>query len=629
MRKAHRGLVTALGVGMVVGGMSLWAEWEARQAVATLEGLLRGLAREAPGKLHVDPLRGEAALSDIRLRGDASSLTIRKAATEIRPPGQGGMRRVRLEGISGRHGSVSIEAERAEIAQAGARPAAGRLIPAALAAPAPRLGLGSSIEPVAASILTIPESTFRTETRNERATIVFRNIRLDMPESGPVASLSMEGATLRAEKHTGEPEAEVTFGPISVAKVNLDTLRRLWSPEPGQTDFVDVLQSVSIGPIRLKSHDDGEFQIAGISLGHVAARPEATLVEAMAELLDAMAAGSPPDVAVTLGQVLDRVRIDGLELNDLAIKAKEEQVDARLGRFALFQMAARTIGSLEITGLEARTPDGFFANHALVLKGIDFSIKGQDADTDDQPLAPPTIEAMRMEGFDFAAQGHSGSLALAEMSARYGSGPVPTAFRSTMRNLVVPIPSDQTDEGTKSLREMGIDRIDMSVDAEGLWNPNTRDYSLGGFTIRLTDMGAVSLSANLGDVSPEVFLTDPVLATQAVLGATLKDITLRVENAGLFEKFIAKVAREQRMPEDRLRTSLGFQVAGLLTLLVKDQKLAVDAARAVNQFTNDPRAVVISARPSSPVRFDDIMVGATADPGQLLESLGLQVRANP
>ena len=122
MRKALIALVAVLLLaGAALGGVWYWADQQARQAVARIEGQLRrsGAAVASHGSLAINPLTREIRLGDVKVERATPvpvNLTVRKATVSgIALTGAAAADRAVIEGIASRQGDGSLEPVRIEV----------------------------------------------------------------------------------------------------------------------------------------------------------------------------------------------------------------------------------------------------------------------------------------------------------------------------------------------------------------------------------------------------------------------------------------------------------------------------------------------------------------------------------
>ena len=219
MRKALVALVAILLLaGTAVGGVWYWADQQARQVIARLEGQLRrsGAVTASHGSLAVNPLRRELRLGEVKIERSTpapASLAIRQATMAGIPvTGAAAADRILVEGIAGRQGDGSLEAERIEVEEfAMARSAASPT---------------AALESLSAQSVMVPELKVERMLGTTRASYVFRDVRAGSIAGGTISSLSTSGGTVTMQAAGNEPPFRASFGQSSATGLDLGALQR-------------------------------------------------------------------------------------------------------------------------------------------------------------------------------------------------------------------------------------------------------------------------------------------------------------------------------------------------------------------------------------------------------------------
>lgn len=203
------------------------------------------------------------------------------------------------------------------------------------------------------------------------------------------------------------------------------------------------------------------------------------------------------------------------------------------------------------------------------------------------------------------------------------------------------------------LQALGYRRLDGGIEARGSWQPADGRLSLTQYDIAIDDVGTLSMTLDLGGMTPELLEKANQLSIQintmddeaghigqqmALLGmfssATLRGASLRFSDDSLTSRAINMVATAQGAdPADVANMARGAVPLALMQMQLGE--LAGMVAPAINTFLDNPDNIQIVARPSRPVTFAEIGSAAIATPHDqaataraLVDLLGVSVSAN-
>ena len=205
---------------------------------------------------------------------------------------------------------------------------------------------------------------------------------------------------------------------------------------------------------------------------------------------------------------------------------------------------------------------------------------------------------------------------------------MPTALRLKLDNLAMTVPPDSKEEGLKDLLAMGYSAIDVSAVLDGRWNKDTSDFVISSLGAQGVNMGAVNLKGTFGNITSDVFSGDQAAAQMALLGATLRNVTVAIENKGLFEKLLEREAKKQGKSAGQMRKELGAAAQIGIPMFLGGGAQAKQVAAAVAKFLVKPNRLTVEAKARSAegLGVADFMA-AQNDPQALLEAVELTARA--
>lgn len=164
--------------------------------------------------------------------------------------------------------------------------------------------------------------------------------------------------------------------------------------------------------------------------------------------------------------------------------------------------------------------------------------------------------------------------------------------------------------------------------ADASLDGKARDLSLREVTISGRDIGTVRLSGTLGGIGPELFNGSLPAATMLMFTGSAKNLDLTVENAGLFERFLAAQSKDLSLRPDELRKE--YVTASLLgvPVILGNTAAAKGIGAAMGQFVMKPGKLVLHAKSKEPAGIGFIDIGAARSPAALLDRMDVDAKAN-
>ena len=140
-------------------------------------------------------------------------------------------------------------------------------------------------------------------------------------------------------------------------------------------------------------------------------------------------------------------------------------------------------------------------------------------------------------------------------------------------------------------------------------------------------MGNVALTGVIGNVGKDAFNADTALATVALLGAKAKALDLTVENKGLFERYMAKAAKEQKTTPESLRRTYAAAAAFVVPAMIGSSEQAQTLGQAISRFIAKPGKLTVSATPKDPSGLGIAEAALLQDPKAILDKLNISAKA--
>jgi hypothetical protein len=166
----------------------------------------------------------------------------------------------------------------------------------------------------------------------------------------------------------------------------------------------------------------------------------------------------------------------------------------------------------------------------------------------------------------------------------------------------------------------------MSWATAAAWSAPTNELVVREVSVRGAGMGATNFRATLGGVTRDVFSPDNAMALVALMGATIKNADLTIENGGLFERLVTQEAKKQKKSADDLRKEFGMAAAIAVPAMLGGSGQAKAIGQAVARFVAKPGKLSISAKAKDPAGLG-LADFAMGDPGAILDKLDVTATA--
>ena len=395
----------------------------------------------------------------------------------------------------------------------------------------------------------------------------------DLIAASALGSLEMRGLNVSDADPKGPLHVEV--GRIAYAEAGADAGTSL-----------EAL-SVARGPVRVRL---ARLALAGVSL--------APTVAALRDLAAA------PDPGAGVGEdVLRRLvpALGSLSLSDLSIDLPPEAVEARKDAPREGRVAART-----------RAPEGGRA--------------GESRSSPAKPAEAGPADPLAVTVSPVPAP----RVALRAASLGFGPmrGGVPTASRLSVSGLSLPADLVAGAPLVGALPAYGYRDLDLDLAADGAWDEAAREFALREITLSGRDIGTVRVSGLLGGIGPELFSGSVPAPTMLMFSGSAKALDVSVENAGLFERFLAAQSKDLSLKPDELRKE--YVTASLLGVpaILGNTAAAKGIGAAMGQFVMKPGKLVVHAKAKEPAGIGFIDLGAARSPAAVLDRLDVEAKAN-
>ena len=556
-----------------------------------------------------------------------------------------------LENVRVTFGGAVYEAKRVDVAGlAGSRADLDAILSSASTEPmAARLGR------ISARVVTIPELTVTTKMARETRSGTYNRVVMRDVVAGKLAEATAESVTgeIVDDKNQRVPFSAAR---LMVSDVDLAAMARLqevratgpdepWSRLSGtfSLENLEMLEPASKSRIRF-----GRF------LGRdLMGRPtQETQSEIAAFLSDFSSRETHTDAEnmralKTAGDVLDAFRIGSIEVSGVEVQipgdAKAEDGTVKIARVSYAAAASTTPSDMRMEGFELLSPEARMTIASTSLSGFSFAatIEGlknfdgkefADISAADWRALIPTIGTYRQSGVEIdmpkGPKPMKAALKDSEFTADKPLNGIPTNIRLAWTGFSLPLQENGSDDWAKELRALGYGAIDVSFALALNWNAETSEIAITELNLATKDMGRVSATGVLGNVTKEAFSPDKGAVAAALLSAKAKSVTLRIEDGrDLLNRVIAKAAKDQKTTPAKLRDFYA-EGAGIVGVsLLGTSQSASTITKSVVDFIKDPRSLTLTATPQAPSGITMLELIATQDPKKILEKVDVSAKA--
>ena len=304
-----------------------------------------------------------------------------------------------------------------------------------------------------------------------------------------------------------------------------------------------------------------------------------------------------------------------------SILATSFEVLKTIGRTGTYQIARIDAANLDLASLRGALhaiADGANTSDLVVRRNLTpimdkLTLQALDADVVDQSRQHFDAPADRMRF-------HIDGVEVAEGKPTNG---IPSTFHAKLDHLTFGVPASET---FKPLAEMGYSKLDLSSRFGFAWNEGAKELSVDDIWLNGVGMGALRLTAGFSNVSNDLFSTDGAVVQAAAFGMFLKKLDLRLDNAGLIEKMMARQAADDGQSLDDVRQGYVSAAGVGIPVLLGNGAAAKAIGAAAAKFVAKPKNFHLAATSSAGIAASDMQFLSTPD--VLMSKLQVQVNAN-
>lgn len=219
-------------------------------------------------------------------------------------------------------------------------------------------------------------------------------------------------------------------------------------------------------------------------------------------------------------------------------------------------------------------------------------------------------------------------MALGALDLRMGGfvGMVPTKVDYALNGFRMPVPANSKDQGLQTLRELGIDVLDISARIKGTWDEGKTRFVVDDVNTDMAKMAKVGMKAEIGNIPKPLFENPMTAWTYTLLGANAQSLSLGIENRGGLDKLIAKAAKDQKKTPDQFKMELSAIAPAMIGMYLGGHPDGPALSDALTKFIRNPGAINITLRAKSPGGLTAMeLMAAGENPGALMQKVKIDV----
>ncbi|MGO4571446.1 hypothetical protein [Microvirga sp. 2TAF3] len=537
----------------------------------------------------------------------------------------------------------------------------------------------TSTEPMAGRLaritarqISIPDLKVQQKLGNKTETITYKNVTLTDIAQGRIAQAA--ASATGAEIAEGKDRTLFSYGRITVSDLDVPAFAQLYETkaEAASGPLTKIYGAFSIDNVEVVSgNGDTDIKIARMNGRDFMARATrdswAGTLTLFSELSDKdkLSGDDEKRLVATVADFFSAFDIGFVEATDFELKARPKDhaspMTSRIKRMAYTSGTGAQPSDARIEGLEVTDQDGRVGIGSISFTGFSFApmldglkaLEGKslkDLDATVIRSLVPTIGTMRVTGIDIDTLSKDGKpnnpnpkppipknpdakperikagLKEFEITADKPVNAVPTNIRIGMKNFAMALPENSKDEGIQNLTDLGYRTIDLSLLVATNWNEATQELAIQEISLQGQNMGRLSLTGLLGNVSKDAFNPDTAIASVALISAKAKSVDLTLDNGGLFERFLDKTAKEQKTTPEALRRTYATAAAMVIPSMIGNSEQAKTLSQAVSRFIAKPGRIVINARAKDSAGLGVADIAVLSEPTAILEKLNVTAK---
>jgi hypothetical protein len=325
-------------------------------------------------------------------------------------------------------------------------------------------------------------------------------------------------------------------------------------------------------------------------------------------------------------------------------ESKAEAVDMRIARMAFGEDTPAKSG-FAMEGLQFRSGEVKSNIDLIAYSGFKFGSVVSELraalSEPDKPLEEldfrrfiPTIGTIRLAGISIDAPAIVGgkepikiSLGTFEIKAGEQLNGIPTSLGVTIDKLVTPVSEATGNPAAKDMIAMGIRSLDLSAKLDLAWEAAKNEIAIRTLSFGSAGLAQIEATGTLGNVTKDLFSSDLALAQVAALGATARNLQVKVQNFGLVEKLIENEARKSKRKVEEVRQQFTMVASLGLAAILGPSDGAKSVAAAASRFVAKPGTLTVQASAKSAAGLGLADVITMTEPTEIFDKIDLKADA--
>ncbi|MGO4704274.1 hypothetical protein AB4072_00655 [Microvirga sp. 2MCAF38] len=521
--------------------------------------------------------------------------------------------------------------------------------------PASAAPLAERLSRLSAKQIVIPELIVEQKIADLTQRTTYKNIVASDIAQGRLATIAADTAVQEMSQKNGI--GTVTQGRSTISELDLAAMARLYLEKAGTPNepLAKIYGSFAVENIVLTASNGSVAKIESVNGRDFKARPTQdswsgtiSLLTALSET-DKLSKEDEGRLLSSMADLLSAMDIGSVEIANVDITDNSaDDANGHIDRMTYTSASNGRSADARIEGIHFSGDNGEVEIDTISFTGFSFdatlnglrALRGKALDDFDATALRslvPTIGTMRMSGFSVEAVGKAdknkkpeeikASIEDLEITADKPMNGVATNVRFGIKHFAMTLPPTSKEDGIKDLLALGYKDLDLSFLISSAWNETTNEIAIRDLSFEGKDMGQVSLRGTLGNVTKDVFNADTAVATVAAMAAKAKSAELFIENKGLFDRYLASEAREQKTKPEALRRTYGAAAAMIIPSLLGNSDKAETLSQVIAKFIAKPGRLTIKAQSKDPAGLSVVELAAQSEPAAILEKLDISAKA--
>lgn len=538
-------------------------------------------------------------------------------------------------------------------------------------------GLAAKLEALDADRLAIRSVVMTVKIENNGSTTTYENI-----ETGPIRKGVIEKAAIaggRMESRIKQEDKNVvldgTIGRMSIETVDLGGgVRWLVDADPsGKAPYKRIYGRSMVESFRMKAGDLFTIDVGKIESDYFDARlGRRPLGEMYSDLLKAEGKKDDPTTSANVfAALIDFHNSYRFGFASVAGAKADIKTPQGNGTLSLGPMTVRGAGDpgMKVEKIDFKMPDGFMRFGEIGGKGDVYGVmlasmaraallgldSGGKKGGDKKPMTPESRAALETAAAEAAAglQGKDASIYVTGIEADVPPGKdakspdrvkftldgfesmvggfigiTPTKLGISLRKFVMPLPAITKDAGIQSLKDLDLDKLDVSAGIAANWAEAGSKLSITDISVDMDKVAKVTLKGDLAGV-PRAFFEAPTTNWPMLLSTgNVQRIDVAIADRGGLDKVLAKAAKDQGKSADQFRMELAGVAPVMIAGVLAGHPDATKLSQAVGTFLQSLKGLDVAAISASPagITVPEIMA-ASNNPMLLLPKVKFEASA--